>query len=235
MVGLVTDNAENMNKTRKLVSEAHPTIVNYGCSAHQMNLLAKDLNCSQVVNKVTSVAKVFRNCHLPAAWLSAIDGATKAPLPSEVRWSSVVKTLEWYVKNWHSMKEIVSDNGSYFQNSQFREFKKTLSDVVVFQNVEDAIKVLSPVRDALNVMQRDRTTIADGVEIWKNSLGKFRDIGPEAREWLEKCETRYVAVPDVWYAANLLHPKYVGGNLSEYEMKRALEWVKSNHPECVRT
>ena len=92
---LITDNAENMSKMRKIVGN-DLNVIEYGCAAHQINLVAKDLVPSAIVSKVTEVAKLFRNCHLPHAWLQS-EGASKPPMPSAVRWNSVARLVEWYV------------------------------------------------------------------------------------------------------------------------------------------
>ena len=49
---LVTDNAENMSKLRTLVTSDSPDIIAYGCGAHLLNLLAKDLNPADIMKKV---------------------------------------------------------------------------------------------------------------------------------------------------------------------------------------
>ena len=59
---LVTNNAENMNKFRILVTNDSPDNVAYGCGAHLLNLLAKGLYLTDIIKKVIQVAKHFRNC-----------------------------------------------------------------------------------------------------------------------------------------------------------------------------
>ena len=49
-------------------------MVSYGCSAHYMNLLEKDVEVSVVKEHVANIMKFFRNGHLPAAWYRATGG-----------------------------------------------------------------------------------------------------------------------------------------------------------------
>ena len=56
---VVTDNAENMNSMRKRVKEVLG-VEQYGCSAHQLNLLAKDLVPLSLINKVV-ISMVLEN------------------------------------------------------------------------------------------------------------------------------------------------------------------------------
>ena len=69
-------------------------IVQYGCSAHLLNLLAKDLGPTRDTNSIVGIAKFFRNTHLPKSWLKD-EGAKKPPMPCTVRWSSSLRLLEW--------------------------------------------------------------------------------------------------------------------------------------------
>ena len=68
----VTDNGSNMVKMRRQVaSDSHDTdtnIISYGCSAHYLNLLAKDVEIPSVKEHIIQIVKYFRNSHLPAAW-----------------------------------------------------------------------------------------------------------------------------------------------------------------------
>ena len=67
---IVTDNAANVTKMRKLLEEScepEHTILTYGCSAHLLNLLAHDLEIDNVKQHVVYVVKYFRNNHYAAA------------------------------------------------------------------------------------------------------------------------------------------------------------------------
>ena len=59
IVSIVTDNAENMKKMRSLVVSNYPEIIAYGCGAHMLNLLAKDLHPSDVLKKNCSSRETF--------------------------------------------------------------------------------------------------------------------------------------------------------------------------------
>ena len=55
----------------------------YGCGAHALNLLGKDLENKAVTDKAIQVIKYFRNTHLPGAWLRA-SGNNKLILPCDL-------------------------------------------------------------------------------------------------------------------------------------------------------
>ena len=115
ITAVVTDNAGNMIRIRKLVS-AGRDIVQYGCSAHQLNLLAKDLGPTRVTKSIVEIAKFFRNTHLPKSWLKD-EGAKKPPMPCTVRWSSSLRLLEWYSEEWVKIKRGIDKHPEYFSSS----------------------------------------------------------------------------------------------------------------------
>ena len=145
-----------------------------------------------MVNKIIGVAKLFRNCHLPCFWLQD-TGSNEPPLPSDVRWNSCLKTLKWYKDNWAKLRSIFENHNSDFSGSQWNDAHKVVKDIVVYKNVEDAITYLGPISEALDKIQSDQATTASAVETWEDLLKKFREMGSDGREWLEKCETRYAA------------------------------------------
>lgn len=50
-------------------------IIQYGCSAHILNLLAKDLEIPAVTASIVKVVKYFRNHHIPAALYKQAGGS----------------------------------------------------------------------------------------------------------------------------------------------------------------
>ena len=100
----VTDNAANMlNMRNKLADDSESDIVSYGCSAHYLNLLAKDVEVSYCFQ----VIKFFRNDYLPAA-LYRDAGEKMLVLPLDVRWNTLSDGLKSYLDNWSNtgMKSI---------------------------------------------------------------------------------------------------------------------------------
>ena len=63
----VTDNASNMKAARDIVETKRPEILCYGCQAHQLNLLSKDLYKDapkeKIIDEVIGVLKWFRVSH----------------------------------------------------------------------------------------------------------------------------------------------------------------------------
>ncbi|CAL4085922.1 unnamed protein product, partial [Meganyctiphanes norvegica] len=68
---VVTDNAKNMVKMRdaieKVEEEGREPLITYGCLAHWLNLLGKDLTPDQLMKQVVDINKYFRSHHVPSA------------------------------------------------------------------------------------------------------------------------------------------------------------------------
>ena len=131
--------------------EKAPTknIIEYGCAAHQLNLVAKNLVPSAIVNKVIDVAKLFRNSHLHKSGLEN-ESCQKPPMPSAVRWNSVADLLDLYVSNWQKLKKITDDHVMYFNKNPAKSVMTTLKSMSVFKNVEDALKCIKPISIAFD-------------------------------------------------------------------------------------
>ena len=95
ITALVTDNAANMSGIRTLVKEPNEFFRSYGCQAHIMNLLAKDVydSSKSVVNKMVAVSKHLRNHHAESTEMKQMK-MPGSPLPCGTRWNKVTATLQ---------------------------------------------------------------------------------------------------------------------------------------------
>lgn len=96
---VVTDNAANMVLMRKYVSKSINKIISYGCSAHFLNLLAKDFENPAATKYVERVVKYFRNNHFARAKFNELQTAGNLVLPLEIRWNTMCECLEKYLGN----------------------------------------------------------------------------------------------------------------------------------------
>ena len=97
--GFVTDNAGNVSKLRRQLQDEtfSEEVLEYGCGAHILNLLCKDLHTNSVTDKVLTVVKYFRNTHLPGSWLRN-ETQKKLQLPSDTLWNSMSDALQCYLE-----------------------------------------------------------------------------------------------------------------------------------------
>lgn len=159
----MTDNTGNVSKMRKLVEAANDVdIIRYGCSAHILNLLAEDIQIPAVKDNVLKVIKYFRNKHLPAAWYKEAKG-NKLIMPQEVRWNTVTDSLKSYLDNRGILVQVCQDHKENIDKDVFR----IVNDIHITNNAKDFLQRMNPVAIALDRMQRDGSTIAVAVEIWR--------------------------------------------------------------------
>ena len=97
---------------------------------------------------------------------------------------------------------MVINNHNAFSSGTAKDVKKTINDIVVYQNVEEAVQVLNVISVNLDKVQRNGATLFKSVLAWKFILKNYRDLGSEGREWLAAAESRYnKSVNPVFYVA----------------------------------
>lgn len=225
---LVTDNAANMNKMREELGEIRPEIIQYGCSAHQLNLLAKDLEITGIQQHIVQIVKYFRNHHLPSAWYKAAGGK-KLPMVCEVRWNSVVDTLEAYITNWSKLLAVCEDHRDEIDAAIARK----VSDRSIKRHAEDMISILKPVAVAIDRAQAADTTLADSVHIWMSLVEALRGILDRTK--MKKVEERMKKNLTMHhYLAYVLTPKYCkSASLSDDTLEEVTRFVSSRYTSML--
>ena len=111
VASLVTDNAANMKKMRKnlITNDGFNDIISYGCSAHSLNLLAKDRDIGTIKSQIASIMKYFRNHHYPSS-IYKNNGGKKLKMPLDIRWNSVCDCLQSYIDNWPILFKVCEEN-----------------------------------------------------------------------------------------------------------------------------
>lgn len=146
----VTDNAANVQKMCLDLANDFD-IIQYGCSAHMLNLLAQNLEIPEASNAIIRVIKYFRNKHLPAALFKQAQGK-KLVMPQEVRWNTMSDALKLYLENRGILSgilvQICQDNKKDIDN----DIIKIVNDSLITKNVVDLVARLNPIAVALDRM-----------------------------------------------------------------------------------
>ena len=227
VIGLVTDNAANMNAMRTEVKRECPKLSVYGCQAHIVNLLVKDIinlpefkSCS---SKVVSVLKYLRNTHAASAELKK-HNMPRPSLPCDTRWNSAIESFEYFVVHWSTIAEIINSSGLRRHDAIYRY----MEEIQLKRSANDAIDFLKPIGASLDKLQRNDCCLGEAYEIWQ-SIGL--NTPEEYVEILEK--RRKMAVTPVMLAANLLDHRYCGSNMSPIEVQEALAYIASVDDTCL--
>ena len=143
--------------------EQNSDIITYGCGAHMLSLLAKDLEIHSVQKHIVKIVKCFRNVHRPTAWYKEAGGK-ELPLPLEVRWNSVADTLSGCLANWHILLAVCEQH----RDSIDKDIAANIVNLSLKRNCEDCLSRLLPISSALDKMQAAQCNIGTSVEIWKD-------------------------------------------------------------------
>ena len=196
----------------------------YGCQAHILNLLAKDIalnNNNKAVNaKITSIIKFLRNTHSASSALKA-KKLPRPPLYTETRWNSLKETLQYFTHHWSDIAVIA--NANLKPRDQVYRY---MEEVSIKRAATDQLAILEPLSSALNTVQGDKCLLGDVYEIWRNLKNSIPD------EYQADVASReHQSLSGVFFAANLLDPRYRGQHFCAAEVQAAVAYIQEKDEE----
>ena len=206
---------------RHLEENISRDLLTYGCSAHLLNLLAKDVEIPEVKEQVVRIIKYFRNTHLPAARYKA-SGGKALVISHEVRWNTITDSLESYIANWPILVKVCEEN----RDQIHLDIANKVKNYSIKRNAEEFLVRLKPISIALDRIQRDNAIISDTVEVWKMLQADLKNTG-QPNNVLTKVHNRATqAITPAHYCANLIDPRYRGKLMSTAEIDLAMEYSR---------
>lgn len=228
VTSFVTDNAANMALMRKTVEEkSKAKVITYGCSAHFLNLLCKDLQVKNIKEHVVQIVKYFRNTHFAKAKFSQAGGRTLV-LPSDVRWNSLADCLEMYVTQWEIILKICEENKKEIDSTIYEK----VSNIGIKHAAQEYLRILKPISVALDILQRKNATITDAVEQWKHLQYIFEesvDVELPLQKAAEFHKRYTQALTPYHFIAYMLSPQKTKYQLTTAEKNLALETINEFH------
>ena len=216
VVAIVTDN-ERKKKDNSLTV--------YGCASHILNLLAKDITPSQVINQITEINKYFRNHHVPGSLLSNQIGSVKPQLPVVTRWNSQMEYIRTYLINRPFFLMILAQHEDVIETS----IANLISNIGLYREARHFQAKIQPIATSLNKLQNDESNIADTCEEW-NKLLEIEEL--DCHKY--KIQERYKqAVTPIHLLANMLHPKYMGQRLTCEQQEVARNILIEQNPSLL--
>lgn len=230
----VTDNAANVAKMRsELLKDDEYNLISYGCSAHILNLLAKDLEIGNIKEHIVKIVKYFRNNHTTSAAYKAAGGSTLI-VPQDVRWNTLSDCLEGYLNNWPILVSVCDGEK---RNQLDPVIIRKVMDTYIKRSAEDMLKILKLIAIALDKVQRDRCDIGEATEVWKDLQNKLAEesvrSGDSAVIEDHFMKRMKLALTPVHYLANILHPAYKGKKLTMEEENMGMNWINENCPSAL--
>lgn len=224
VVAMVTDNEPKMDAMKRKLKEIDPKLITVGCSSHHLNLLGADCTNNTIAKNVVEVNKYFRNHHKPNSLLNHFPGSVKPILPGATRWNSQIDCFRSFVTNRPHMCAIVNDDNNNIET----RIANLVNNIALISEVKHQISQLQPIAVALDRAQSDTCGLADTCEDWLSLLNN-----PDLSHYQNKVKARFSkAMTDAHFLANLLHPRYIGGNLTADQKSAArdlLEHYSSEH------
>ena len=219
MRSFVTDNTGNVSVLgRNLQNNEQVNVIQYGCSAHILNLLAKDVTLANVQKHVLKIVKHFRNTRLAAAWYKA-EGGSMLVVPTEVRWNTISNCIRSYLQNRGKIVTVCDQHRAEIPAA----ISELVNDQILARNAEDYRDRMTPIAIALDRAQRDSSTIAVAVEIW---IKLQADVQNQPRQFRDKLDRRMkMALDRNHFLANMLDHRFRGERLSESQRAAAYELV----------
>ena len=189
------------------------------CSSHSGNLLLKSLVDLSLREKLRDIVNIFRDSKLDT--LVTRLGGTKLQNFPETRFCFLRDTCESVLKNLNVLQKICLLDDIFINEQVFElifndDFKSEL---------QSTIETLTPICKLINNCQNPLLNVADAVQLWLTFTLPTDDYNHQIKPRIKK------ALWPVGYAANLLHPKYLGRLLDNDQRIQADDFLKENLDE----
>ena len=92
---VITDNAPVMKKAWRILEEKYPNVIFFGCIAHNINLIIRDITklswIKEIMNDSKEIVKYFKSHNIPSEVLKRYQRRNNTPaislkLPCKTRW-----------------------------------------------------------------------------------------------------------------------------------------------------
>jgi hypothetical protein len=202
-------------------------MLTYGCNAHYMSLLEKDVCNSAILKHVVEAQKYFRNVHMAHGLLKG-KGGCMPQLPNETRWNSQVACLETYKKNHHIYLEIRGEKMDEIPAS----IGKIIDNIGLLREANHLLDQIKIFGSSLDALQSDCCHLSDAVHIWLSLMKN-----PELSTYQEAVKKRFKdAVQPFHILAYMTDHRFIEEWKSFLEPdleNSAEEWLEEKNPEFV--
>ena len=163
---VVSDNASTMVAAKKLVNEKYSHIMPVRCITHHINLLTNDILKHEfsklTISRCMKIIKFFHHSYKAGALLSQdiknnlIEGGGLKGY-CKTRWTTAFDCLASILRCETSLHNILENHPETLNN----EIKDLLRNRIFYQNVEELIKIIKPIKEVLTSLEYKTTTLSD--------------------------------------------------------------------------
>lgn len=170
IMSVVTDNAANMKKSWEIVNrDMQQKIPFYGCCAHILNLLIKDImkliSFEQLQSSSKRVVKAVKNTLIINALFKQYQHEQSEStiislkLPVVTRWGSIIISLESLVANKYVLQRLaIPEDGSILLPKNVVGY---ILDTDFWNRIKIVIELLSPVLHWITKLQSNKCLLSD--------------------------------------------------------------------------
>ena len=231
---VVSDNASTMVKAKRLVNEKYPHIIPVRCITHHINLLTNDIMKHEfsrlTISKCMKIVKYFHQSYKAGALLSEdikknlIDGGGLKGY-CKTRWTTAFDCLESILRCESSLHNVLENHPETLSS----DIKELLRNRIFYQDVEELVKIIKPIKEVLTSLEYKTTTLSDCfVQLMK--LGFMIKIpnllNSEFRSYcLDKFNVRWSQFDFKLYLLGyFFHPSYRGKGLKDGVFRQIVHW-----------
>lgn len=237
---VIADNAPNMQGALSKVSEKYEHITALGCTAHTLNLVAKDFIKVPLVDKLIGQAKsvinTIKNSHRFNSIFTDKQKEKKVKralkMPHNIRWGSVHDSMERLLHNKQILQLLSVDDEVNLPDQP----KKLILDDNFWSKVQSLSSLLKPISDAITQVETNNAIIHKAYEIITNTFNEvINQVDSISTQILTVQDKRLMSkklderkkqlIKPIFYAANILNPVSMGSSLTPEEKMAGTEFI----------
>ncbi|CAG8441495.1 5717_t:CDS:2 [Cetraspora pellucida] len=171
-IAVITDNASNMDKMRRLLNEEYSNIIPIRCCLHVFNLIVKDIvsfySTASVCKKNQKLVNFFNSSHI---WRRELQNWQKnqginhsLATFCETRWYSLAKVcmeVSTYEQGFQHCLSLSEASHSKYSEIENAVVKNLIRDKYHFATNDTLMKVIKPVVDAIGRLESNDSILAD--------------------------------------------------------------------------
>jgi hypothetical protein len=235
-IGICTDHASNMVAAWSIVQEHYSHVIGYGCAAHAIELLAKDV-CKlslfhSTIGSNRLISKCFRRHAVPKSILQEYaqklqNKVLVCLMDVPTRWSSVCKMLERNITLSNSIRLTLDDPRCHaaITASKSELLAERIRNSDFLQRTKFCVSVLTPMKHAIQEVEADLTKISVIPRVWNYMkqtittavLSSGLTVCQKDKEDLLNAfqKRRDFSIQPIHMAGNIIDPRFSAIDLTE--------------------
>lgn len=235
VLGIVTDNAANMKCAWQILATRYEgdQISFYGCAAHTLNLVIRDImklpTVDVLVTHATSIVRAIKESHVISATFGEIQANDEnkvciaLKIPVKTRWGSIVGCFESVLSNKHNLQALAI--APKVQDKIKKSIKALILGEEFWTGLLRMVTLLKPLAVWITALEGDTPKISHVPKAFSELRKHFENelektplaalTAVETKQAFDALDKRSdMALRPIHYAANILDPSCRGKHLT---------------------